>query len=481
MRDIAILRYTLLSPLFWISVTCAIVYGINGRSSHGGFWNVILHVHLSSSVFALVVLPVWLLFLLLRNRSASGPEFLIRHGSYLAAWWSGLRSASGSWLALAFGWVLGLEASALGLSLNTDIDGAGAVSTALENGVHPVWLIAGQTLLQAGFALAAAALLQALALAWRSLIPQVLLALALFAWFLAGASGALPDDAPYDVSTYTQVQLLLTSPPMALVALGVEALILAVAAIAMRAADRAAALASSSRWVNVVTIHWVLSSLLIAIRLQDHRGDSFENSAVAALVGNAGAATDAVIWSFIYCGSVAALVITRLRSSGDLLDLELLRAGSLPAWTRGMFQQNALALSLLTAALPLPGILVSCVLGGPGLAHPYNAALLGWALFVNTSIHTWLLLGAAVLGVVLFRSGTRAFGAVTVCFLLTVIPQSTSSWWPFGAANLARVEFGAGPVLLATVSMLLTTSAVWLAAALSFCLRSITKGFTWAR
>jgi hypothetical protein len=54
---------------------------------------------------------------------------------------------------------------------------------------------------------------------------------------------------------------------------------------------------------------------------------------------------------------------------------------------------------------------------------------------------------------------------VVVAFLLTLLPQAPSTWWPFGAANLARVEFGAGAVFLGSVSIVIATVFVWSAAA----------------
>jgi hypothetical protein len=484
-RGVPILRYSLLSPLFYASLVISVVYGLSTRfgQSVGGFWDVVLRVYLSSTVFALLVLPLWLIFLVIHNRWQSRAEFLIRHGSFLKSWWVGVKDSAANWLALTFAWVIGLYASAIGLPVAAQVADAGGVSTVIASGVHPIWVMVGQIVVETGFAITIAALIRAFDIVRFSMVAQILTGVTIFAWFTAGASGALPNDALINLSRYVQVQLFLTDPPAAVLALLLEGALIAVFALAMRAADRAALLMSAPRWLNLLLIHWVISAFLIAIRLCAHVTVPLEASAVLALSGNAGTAIDALTWSFIYCGAGVVLVVTRMPSTPGLLDLQLLRTGSTRAWVIHTFRHDGLVTCLFSITVAVPGVVAYYALGGPGPTFTGATLLLVWALIVTVSFHGWLLMSAAVFGLILIRSAAGAFGAAIVIFVVTLIPQAPSTRWPFGAANLARVAFGASSVFLGTVSIIVTTVLILFAtAALSVFQRRPEKRKTlWAR
>lgn len=485
MTDVPILRYSVLSPLFYTSFAIAVAFGLNDRFGQAaeGLWDVVLGVYLSGMVFALVMLPLWLVFLVIHDRWHSRAEFLIRQGSFLNAWWSGVRDASAHWLALTFAWVIGLYASAIGLPATAHIAGPGSVSSAIALGVHPIWIMVGQIAVETVFAITVAALIRAFDISRFSISAQIVTGVTIFAWVVAGASGALSDDALYNLSRYVQVRLLLSDAPAAALALLSGVTIIAALALAMRAADRAAMMMSAPRWRSLLTLQWVISAFLIAIRLSTNVTVPLEASAVSALSGNAGSAIDALTWSFIYCGAGVALVITRMPFSTGLLDLQMLRAGSTRAWVARTLRRDALAVSLFSITVALPGVLSYYALGGPGLSLNGATFLVAWALIVNVSFHGWLVMSAAIFGVVLFRSATGAFGAVVIVFLLTLVPQSPSTWWPFGAANLARVAFGAGSVFVGSVSIIIATLLILSAtAALSvFKRRPEKREISWGR
>lgn len=485
MRGVPILRYSLLSPLFCASLVISVVYGLNTRFGQGagGLWDVVLQVYLSSTVFALVVLPLWLIFLVTHNRWQSRAEFLIRHGSFLNAWWAGVKDSAAHWLALSFAWVIGLCASAIGLSTTAQIADTGRVSSVIASGVHPLWILLGQIAMGTGFAITIAALIRALDIMRFSIAAQTLTGVTIFAWFTAGASGVLPNDAYIDLSRYIQVLLFLTNPPIAVLTLLFEGGLIGVFALAMRAADRAALQMNAPRWLNLLALQWVISAFLITIRLCTDITLPLEANTVLALSGNAGTAIDALTWSFIYCGAGIALVITRMPSTPGLLDLQLLRAGSTRVWVARALRRDGLTVCLLSITVVIPGVLAYYALGGPGLNFTGETFLLAWALIVNVSFHGWLLMSAAICGLVLFRSAAGAFGAVIVVFVFTLAPQAPSTWWPFGAANLARVAFGTRSVFLGTVSIIVTTLLILFATAAisAFQRRPGKKETSWAR
>lgn len=467
MRDVPILRYSVLSPLFYVSFVVAIIYGLSNRfgQTTGGLWDVVLQVYLSSSVFAFAVLPMWLIFLLVHNRWQSRPEFLIRHGSFLTAWWSGVKEAFVYWTAFTFAWIIGLYASAIGLPTRPQLVGSGLIVSTINSGVHPIWLLIGQIAVNTVFMVATAALIRVFDTSRFAILAQTAVAIAIFAWFAAGASGAVSDDSLFSLTRYVQVILLITDPPAAVIALVLEVVFVAALALTARVNDTAAERKSRSRWLNLSSVLWIVSAFLIAIRLLAHSTLPLKDAAALALSGNAGTAIDALVWSFVYLGPVVALIIVRMPSSPELLDLQMLRAGSVGGWVARTFRRDCLAVIPFSLTVALPGVIAYYTLGGSGVDNWGDAILLTWALLINVSLHTALMVAAATFGVVIFRSATGAFGVGVVAFFFTLVPQTPSTWWPFGAANIARVAFGAGPVLLGAVSIVATTMLILLATA----------------
>jgi len=70
-----------------------------------------------------------------------------------------------------------------------------------------------------------------------------------------------------------------------------------------------------------------------------------------------------------------------------------------------------------------------------------------------------------------------------VVFLCSLIPQEPSTWWPFGAANLARVEFGATTVLAGNVAMIVAIVVVGSVLAVAAALQRYVyiRGMIWER
>jgi ABC-2 type transport system ATP-binding protein len=472
MRAIAVLRYTVLSPLFWLSFAIAVVYGLNARAelTTPGLWEVVLQVSLSSAIFGFAVLPLWLAFSIGHNRWRGRAEFLIRHGSCARAWWSAVLDATAHWCALVFAWIVGLYLSAAGLPPAVPrfprAGDTGPIPDALAHSIHPLWILLGQLALETVFAIAIAALLRALELWHHATISQLALAFVLFAWFGVGASGAFPDDAAYNLTRYVQVRLILTEPRSAALAVCGAVIVVAIIALAMRVADRAMLQAGPSRWVNILTLHWAISAVIIAVRMAENSGLPPERAAVVSLAGNAGSAIDAIVWSFIYVGMAAVLVVSRSPASRELWELELLRAGSLPAWVAATFRRDAPVIMAFNLTVAVPGILAYFAFGGTGIAIPLDAVLVAWTLIVGATLHAWLVTGVAIVGLMVARNGAGAqtsggaFGGVVVVFLCSLIPQEPSTWWPFGAANLARVEFGATTVLAGNVAMIVAIVVV---------------------
>ncbi|HEV7930199.1 MAG TPA: hypothetical protein VGP12_08725, partial [Nitrosospira sp.] len=323
MRSLAILRLSVLSPIFWATFILSFTYGLNARfgTAGGAFWDVVLRVHLSSTIFALVVLPLWMALAVFITRPLREEGALIRYGSFQSAWWWGARQLSARWLGLAVARIFGLYVSAVGLPLASTVIDPGVVGSVTAHGLNPVWVLGGQIVLETAFALTIALVLNTLTVLGASIYVQVITAMAFFGWFLAGASGALSVDSIFNLARFVQVQFLLTDPRTALLVLVASLGIVVALSLLARAKDMAIRLSSASPWANAITIHWLLGALLLAVLISQNLDTALEENLITVMSGNAGSTMNALTWSFIYCGLCGAWVVSRMPNSRQLLSL----------------------------------------------------------------------------------------------------------------------------------------------------------------
>ena len=429
-----------------------------GAIAHASAWNLALDTANDPHFITWIVLTAWLLRILLRRGASLSVAKLIKWGSYrrlvLGTLMSALRPITAAICALGVAWMIAI--ASLHLPWTADPATGTAAGRLLALGIPaPVGLLVQVTLV-CTVLLVLELLFLTLQIAWDKPAIEIMVALGLWLWAGAAATGLIPADSPLNAGFYLNASMVGLSPGATLTAVTNVVLVVVVCAGTITECDRRVR-GAPSRWAAPALWFAAASVAVVAIAMasQNLQQAALVDAVSTVFLGSAGTMAQFFTSTFIFIG-YAYLFGARLSTRGTgWIQLELLRYGSHSRWCRQVGSHEMVKAITFIAMLLGTASVTYVLLGGRDFALP-AAGMAAWLFHflvngvLQLAVYLIIIFGATWLS----PSRAGALVATATLVVLAYLQSAPTLRLPVQLSGMAFTYEGWPTVLDATASLL---------------------------
>jgi hypothetical protein len=288
-------------------------------------------------------------------------------------------------------------------------------------------------------------------------MAAVAIATAIWIWAVVSTTDAIGSASVANAGYFFQFAMVVLDPALGITAIAVALVVLCLSYLIAGELDRATK-GRGVDWTNPWGYFGVLAAFIagLAVAGATTSHASFFDAVELALPGNAGALVQGLPGIFLYVGFAYVFQSRLTRAGEEFRRLQELRYGSVRRWSAVILGRGALKACAFVAGVGLFALLGYLGADGRDFTPPAHGAWI-WAyqFGVNGTLQLLLYIVICFGAVVLFRSTLAGTYAIIALLVLSSVPAEPTSWYPFGAAGMARAEFGWAAVAPATASLLI--------------------------